>query len=860
MARHFESLESYPARPTQSLAAHLKGVVDNVNSLFPGEGTTAYGDDWQTVGNAIAWTHDLGKLTEYFQKYLETNDRTTADRVEYTYHGFVSSLLTAHALYSLDVSDHARAAGFYAVAKHHSVIPSLPSDRDNYTLDKPKVDSQYQIVEKQLRSIDRQAANAADDALKAATDGNLGWEDIYVDSPENYKKLLRHPPEFDERFYGTVLRAWSTLVCADKTDAARLDISSSVCQPSIELLREKVSDLPSGKTDLEMDLNDLRNQAHNQSQERILNRFNEGERFFRLTLPTGFGKTLTGLRSALELATERDSRVIYALPYTSILDQVDSVCQEFLNVDPAGREYTVHHHLADTRTNVEELRTGDHVSDGSDALYAETWQSGLVLTTFTQLFESIAGPGNTQSMKLPAFQDSVIVIDEPQSISLDWWGLVSRLTRFVTREFDATIILMTATQPQILDRAPDLPEPVALTDKTGSCTDFLRRHPRVEFDLHNSLTDYIDGRDGSSLAIADAANEILDSTAGDSNVLSIVNTIESAATMTEALCSQVDESTSTIRLADALYEFYQESPVGDDNSETLANSYLEYLADRTLNDQDSTLVATLTTRLRPRDRSLLLTALRRVLDEATPTPLDDIRTITVSTQLIEAGVDISFDDLYRDLAPLPSLVQAAGRCNREFEGRVGTVKVWRLASPDDDGTPPSRLIYGEKSLLRPTRLSLRRLQDEQKESIPESVMISDGVNEYYRILHDQRQTGERTDSLAAAFDDGDGERLRNASLINQDYETRDYAVLLSEADSNQYARYTGHRENERWKAAQDAFTALKPLIVTVPVTDEATDPEDEFIEVVNLVDNPDEYEITTGRGIQDGNISDTIER
>jgi CRISPR-associated endonuclease Cas3-HD len=842
MDRLNEPLSEYQARPTQSLAEHLSGVVETIQTVGPTSEQTAYGDDWRQVMTMIGWLHDAGKLTTYFQDYLETEDRTVAKTPEHTYHGALGALLCCHALTALDVSKELRMAGFFAVAKHHGVIPELQPEYTNYALQRERAISQFRILGDQLEDIDTSAASAADALLREATDGRLAWEDIHIETPEIYRQYLVSPQRFDEHFYETVLRAWSTLVCADKLDAA--SITPTTERPAVSELRANVRNIPSGSTPLQTELNKLRTKAHEECHERLLEEHREGAQLFQLTLPTGFGKTLSGLRAALELATERESRVIYALPYTSVLEQVDDECQRFLNVDPQGEAYTIHHHLADTRTTPAEREDAEYVSDGAESLYAETWQAGLILTTFTQLFESVAGPRNVQSMKLPALEDSVILLDEPQGIPLDWWNLVARLARSLIDEYDATVIAMTATQPEIFEWAPNLPTPTPLTNTTDECLDFLQETPRVEFALHDSLTNYLDGSTPATIAPADAASELLDATTGSSNTLAVVNTVNSAATLAEQVSAQGDD---VLQFGSQLSAFCQEKSESTASSTNRAKAYLENLAERATVTENTTVVAALTTRIRPCDRSLLLAGLRCILDEETPTPFDDCATITVSTQLIEAGVDISFDRLYRDYAPLPALVQSAGRCNRAFDGGTGAITIWRLANAAE-GSPPSSIIYGRKSLLRPSKRALSSLRHEQGDVLTEASVIGAGVSDYYDTLHNQRRTADRDDDLVECFNTGDGDTLRNASLIDDDIETQDVIVLVSEADVEQFERYQHYRQNGEFTAAKRAFKKLKSTIVTVPVAEGESVADNDQLPTVNVLDG-DRYDVATGRGV-----------
>ncbi|RXK48695.1 CRISPR-associated endonuclease Cas3'' [Halorientalis pallida] len=290
MGRELPSLAAYPARPGQSLAQHLAGVVKNAQRLAPEGATPAYGDDWETLLSAIAWTHDAGKLTEWFETYLETKSRAHAPRVKHIHHGFVGALLTAHTLYSLDMSGPAITAGFIAVAKHHGVIPTLESVLQKYLTPKPADESKYEVARDQLQHIGARAPNAIDDLLQQASEDHLQWVDVYVDTPQTYRRLLIAPQQFDEHFYKSVLRAWSTLVCADKLDAATpTRPGDAPRRPSLDDFRANIDGLPDGETPTEQQMDKLRSQAHDRAWQQLLDHHEQGDRLFNIALPTGFG-------------------------------------------------------------------------------------------------------------------------------------------------------------------------------------------------------------------------------------------------------------------------------------------------------------------------------------------------------------------------------------------------------------------------------------------------------------------------------------------------------------------------------------------------------------------------------------------
>lgn len=862
-------LSRHTARPGQSMEEHLRGVEQRSQALISGAGTTPYDDDWNELVSAIAWLHDIGKLTEYFQTYIETGDRTAVDDPQLTYHGTFGGLVASVALMERGLSAEATAAGFYAVTKHHSVLGNFHDQIGDYHVrNKTRVDDTYELASQQLQSIDEIAPDAADVVIRKATDGAYSWDRFVDDGTGRSREVLQTLADVieDDEWYGCALRAWSTLVAADKMDASGLDADESAPseRPSTDRLTNHVRslstttlpdgatvaeyldhpdrDLPNQTASLEQRLGAIRTAANSRVTERLQDGYQRGERTFELTLPTGFGKTYTGLRAALDLADVRDSRVVYALPYTSIIDQVDEQVRGVFGVSPQDSAYTKHHHLADTRTALGSGNdAGERYSTGEETLHAESWRSGLVLTTFTQLFESVAGPENVQSTKLPALQDAVVLVDEPQAISMDWWGLIGRLVTHLTEEYDATVVFMTATQPRLLDRLPYAPTPESLTDLSADAVDLIADSPRVEFRLHESLTGHFDG-DRSPLTLADAATEIDAATTGETDALAVVNTVDSAAELSETLLGD-----GTVALGSELLSYWRER----DTRGFEPIEYLNRVAE--CHPDPETIVATLTTRLRPRDRTALIDVIDAILDPDVDTPFDSIPTITVSTQLIEAGVDLSFDRLYRDYAPLPAIVQAAGRCNRRFGGDPAPVTVWRLDGPEDTNYIPSQQIYGDRSLLRPTRTAIGELRDEIGGSeLPESVVIDQGVSRYYDALHDQRRTESRSDDLVEAFDEACGEALRNASLVSSDYPTRDYLVLIDDVESETYSQYREERDDGRWSQARASFQALKQTLVSIPVSGSS---ENDAPTAITVSERDERYDIETGRGV----IEETVQ-
>jgi hypothetical protein len=186
--------------------------------------------------------------------------------------------------------------------------------------------------------------------------------------------------------------------------------------------------------------------------------------------------------------------------------------------------------------------------------------------------------------------------------------------------------------------------------------------------------------------------------------------------------------------------------------------------------------------------------------------------------------------------------------------------VWRLRGNSENNFIPSDLIYGDNALLRPTKIALQALRSESAaETISEAEMISTGVEKYYEALHSQRQTEIRDDPLVRAFNNGNGDALREASLIDDSYSTRDFLVLASESERERYRQYAELRDESRWSEAKRLFTELKPLVVTVPVTD-GEDAETDQLSVIDLAEGQVDYSLIDGQGIHKDMIALAVER
>ena len=355
---------------------------------------------------------------------------------------------------------------------------------------------------------------------------------------------------------------------------------------------------------------------------------NEAPGFFTLTVPTGGGKTLASLSFALAHATrDRENpqqRVIYVIPFTSIIEQTAAIFRNAL-----GQDAVLEHHSNfdwEAATRRDGGRDGGDERDGFGTLRraAENWDAPIVVTTAVQFFESLFANRTSSCRKLHNIANSVIVLDEAQTLPQPFLLPCLAALDELRQNYGVTVVFCTATQPAL--RRQD----GALRDKAGR-----------ELGLDISAARELAPRPAALYAALKRA---------EVTVLPGHTTDETIAGRFAAV-SQLLCIVNSRGHARALFDRIAGLPGA----------------------------VHLTTLMCPAHRRQVLAELRERLKRGVPVRL-------VATSLIEAGVDISFPEVWRAMAGVDSIAQAAGRCNREGEllPELGRVVVF---TPTEDRTP-----------------------------------------------------------------------------------------------------------------------------------------------------------------------------
>ncbi|TNH03951.1 CRISPR-associated helicase Cas3' [Testudinibacter sp. TR-2022] len=357
-----------------------------------------------------------------------------------------------------------------------------------------------------------------------------------------------------------------------------------------------------------------------------LDRASDPQGIYTLTVPTGGGKTLASLRYALHHAKQHDlDRIIYIIPYTSIIDQNAHAVREIL-----GEEWVLEHH-----SNLDPEK-----QSWQNKLLSENWDKPIVFTTMVQFLDAWFGGGTRGARHIHPMTNSVLIFDEIQTLPVKCVHLFCNTLNWLTQFGNSSAVLCTATQP--------------LLDESG-----LEKFPQ---DDQNKVCA------NGLLKLADNA-EIMGKNADIARLFDDLSRVEVC--FNEKVGGwPVDEA------GEFLLEQFQtaSSCLFIVNTKKWAQQLYQYCQQH---DVPSEVLFHLSTNQCATHRKDLFARMKQRLQAKLPV-------LCVSTQLIEAGVDISMAYVIRALGGLDSIAQAAGRCNRHGE-KEGKGKVWvlNLQEPDN---------------------------------------------------------------------------------------------------------------------------------------------------------------------------------
>lgn len=646
-----KQVESHPGVP---LITHLREVAGGCRAILESRkmDCDVPKECLADIGYIMGCVHDIAKATVNFQVYLASGGKKV---IPPKHHALLSAYATKEATtqflaekwagklpeYLFDLLPF---LAFTAVKRHHGNL--LDFSDELAASDKNQRDLKIQInnfYETEAQAILHELFEKIQLVFDWQKFKNYIGSEKYVNEYgffglELESKIVELTVSQAVQYFYLHQLLFSALLHSDKADVIlekrRPDLPEFDFDAIRRFRQRKGFDKPGSE------LNEKKNQAFSESLEFLEKNFDPKQHLYSVTLPTGLGKTLASLAIAMKMRQMLQnpvSRIVITIPFTSIIDQNYQVFQEVFE-NPTSDVLLKHHHLSEPDYKTAE----DDILDNQESKFLiETWQSGLVVTTFVQLLECVFTNNKSKLLKFPNLANAIIVLDEVQSIKYELWEAVRDTFRVLGENLNCYFILMSATQPliftpgkEIVELIPDYKQYFRLFNRTKLVN---RTQNLIKFD--------------------DFCIEIQQyhETNPEKNILVILNTKKIT-----RLCFQ--------NLSEVI-------------PENKANLYF------------------LSTYITPFERKIII---QRIKEKGNRLP-----NIIISTQLIEAGVDISMHAVFRSIAPMDSIIQATGRANRYDELGIlgGEIFLYEI----EELKRGSSMVYGSE-LLQKTKQVLENVE------------------------------------------------------------------------------------------------------------------------------------------------------
>lgn len=748
---YHSKLQSHPGKP---LNLHLSRVARNCKNLLSSKRLNF--SDYlnieilSDIAYLIGATHDFGKSTQYFQKYLNERDEKEKKKLKAcpeTKHGLLSAVFTYYVIRNFIKTRGLADAQYYPllpilsfliVKRHHGNLGNGLDEINNFHSEVLNDKKMNEVLYTQLNSIDEREIETI---LK-----ELIVDASFIEFKKNFSIILK---EIDKEYFGLLglkkintiffyfltLFLYSILLDSDKAEAMEAPIieRESILSNIVDAYKQSKFGKPITKID------QIRERIYTEVNKQV-EKVSIDDKIFSLNVPTGTGKTLTSLSFALKLRDRIEKekrfapRIIYSLPFLSIIDQNFSVFDDVLSKkygeDIPSNILLKHHHLSEIFYETIE----DEFTTEKSQFLIEGWNSEIVVTSFIQLFHSLISNKNRSIRKFHNIVNSIILLDEIQAIPHKYWYLLNQALTFISKYFNTYFVIITATEPLIFDEAAGEIMPLVENKRK-----YFEEFDRIDLNLMTNKEASIE--DFKKILLNDISRK------KNKDFLIVMNTIDSSKEVFRFLRGNLKDDSS---------EFFY-----------------------------------LSTNIVPIER---LERINRIKGATK-------RKIIVSTQVIEAGVDIDVNVVYRDFSPLDSINQVAGRCNRNYEeGSRGEVNVYFLKDERTnkffysyiyDGflINKTREVFGSRNKIE--EKSFLELNNEYFEKVKRT-SSSDASNEILENLYKLafRETGD-------------------FKLIEEDYEKVDVFVELDDEAKKIWDIFSAIMKEEDLKKRRENFLKIK---------------------------------------------------
>ncbi len=597
--------------------------------------------------------HDIGKCTKNFQTYLLSGGKTI---IRPKHHAMISAFVARNIaqnyLANTTLPDFEKQLLpyllFVSVKRHHGNLNNFGDE-----LEQTKFDD----LDKQIHNFYEEEGKTILNTLLLENNLSINWDSFkaYIISkvfeeelPDFYEydfKEAFHLFDFSQQssYFYLYQLLYSTLLYADKSDVI-LGIDK-VKETNLNLSAIKNYRAKNNFNAPTSEINQQKNKAYFESIDNLSKAFSPSQHLYSITLPTGLGKTITSLAIGMKmkqlLADYQQDAKIVIA--IPFTSIIDQNYEVFNEIfdTPSSNILLKHHHLSDPIYKIKEDDVLVDKEADKSKFLIETWQAEVVVTTFVQLFETLFTNDKSKLLKLPNLTNAIIILDEIQQINYEYWPLIRQLFKTLGSQFNCYFILMSATQPLIFDPATEIKE--------------LIPNYRQYFKLGFLNRTKIINKTQTTISLEDFTQEVIDYhfEHPKKDILVILNT------------------------KDITKECFKEV--------------------RTVIKKEQANLYFLTTLISPFERKEIINKIKK---EKSTLP-----NIIISTQLIEAGVDISVNTVFRNIAPIDSIIQAAGRANRYNENEeMSSLYLYNV----DELTRTTNMIYGA-ALIKKTKNVLKEI-------------------------------------------------------------------------------------------------------------------------------------------------------
>ncbi|MGL6297670.1 MAG: CRISPR-associated helicase Cas3' [Methanobacteriaceae archaeon] len=716
---------------------------------------------YSEISFLIAISHDFAKSTSFFQNYLQDNSLKT----ELKNHGSLSAVLGFYVIDNYINSENLNDFWFLApiawivIFRHHGNIRNILRTGG----EQKKLTDENEIKRLKKQILDIKEYNC-DEISEFYNNYNINimdffneFDNIIFKIKKSTKKLSR---SHNMNNYFLILFFYSILLDADKMDASKTELPErmEISEDIVDIYKSKFANQDSK-------INLARNESYND----VMNSLNsiniKNDKIFSINLPTGCGKTFAGFSFSLKLRDKINSqmgispKIIYSLPFLSIIDQNANVFSEILiNANKYPKElvpnnvFIKHHNMSDLYYR-QMANDNDDITEldiDKSKLLVEGWNSEIIATTFIQFFYSLVTNKNKSARKFHNIVNSIIVLDEIQSVPYKYWNAINNILKFLAENYNCWIILMTATEPLIFKNNE-------IKDLVKNKEKYFNYFNRIDYEFNKDEILFDDFKNI-------AWDEIISNPKKD--IMFVLNTINSAQELYKYIKCNFEE------------EFEDEIIIDSTGVANINNNQ----------------IINISTSIVPVHRLKRIKSIKKSKSNVE----NPRRNIIITTQVIEAGVDISVDIIFRDMAPLDSIVQTAGRCNRNDSLNKGITKVVILK---DENRKLSSYVY-DLTLIEATKTIIKDISN-----IEEKDFNNVYVPTYFANVS---ELGTQDNSILNDIENLDFSEFKNDfKLIDNDYDKIDVFVEIDDCSKKLWNKYQKIRQIENIFYRKNEFLKIK---------------------------------------------------